>query len=440
MDYKDIYQQKLMSPEKAIKIVPKKGKMSFGLGMSEPPALFAALEKRVQAKDIDELKLYYMHPATPLQETLLKEEYLDRLLLYPFYPTKVERDLVKKGVAKGKKYIHYIPENFHQIPQVMTEDIGLDIFMVTVSKMTSGGYFSTGTNGDYTITAARKAKKLIVEVNEEMPVVFGDTFIHISEIDAIVENTIPLPEEPPYNEPREVDHQIAKYIVEHLSDGATIQIGAGNVPNAVCAKLGNFNDLGIHSELLSPVMADLIIKGNVTNKYKNINVGRSVFTLAAGNRPFFDYINLNPGIEAYPSSYINDPYIIGLNDKVFSLNSFIEVDLFGQVSSDFMLGHQWSTVGGQLDFVEGAQRSKGGVSILAATSTAAHGKVSRIVPTISGPASDTRNSVQYIATEYGIINLRGKSTMERAELLISIAHPDFRDHLRDEAKRMQILF
>jgi len=439
MSYTDQYKSKLTTAENAVKLIPKKGNLVIGLGMSEPPALLKALEQRVINKDIDALRLYYMHPATPLQTTLLKYEYMDHILPYPFYPTKTERDLVKEGLKHGKKVINYVPANFHQIPSIISHTLSMDVCIVTVSSMTNGGYFSTGTNADYTITAAKTAKKLIIEVNENMPCVFGDTFIHISQVTAIVENNVLLPNEPPHVTPGEVDTQIANHIMKIFADGSTIQIGAGNVPNAVCSQLKNYQDLGIHSELLSPVMTDLIKAGNVTNKRKNIDTGKSIYTLAAGDQEFFKFIDKNPGIEGHPSSYVNDPYIIGLNDNVFSINSFIEIDLFGQVNAEFMLGHQFSTVGGQLDFIEGAMRSKNGKTVLTAESTAGGGKFSRIVNKISGPATDTRNNVQYVATEYGMVNLMGMSTAERANLLISIAHPKFQDQLKEQAKEMDIL-
>ena len=231
-----------------------------------------------------------------------------------------------------------------------------------------------------------------------------------------------------------LDEEIATYVLEHVTDGATIQIGAGNVPNAVCDKLSQFNDMGIHSELLSPAMVKLIKSGNVNNRLKSIDVGKSVFTLSAGNTEMFEFIHNNPGIEGHPANYVNDPWIIGRNDRAFSLNSFVEIDLFGQVNAEFIGGHQYSTVGGQLDFIEGAQRSKGGVSILAATSTAGGGRFSRIVKKSSGPATDTRNCIHYVATEYGITSLRGKSTSERARALIELAHPDFKPELKEFAK------
>ncbi len=268
MSYSEQYQAKVAQASAAVQLIPKRGKLVIGLGMSEPPAILRALEDRVKQKEIEDLRLYYMHPATPLQTTLLKYEYMDVIHPFPFYPTKIERALLKKGLEEGRKVIDYVPANFHQIPKIITDDLNIDVCVVTVSSMTNGGYFSTGTSADYTSYVAQRAKQLIVEVNENMPCVLGNTFVHISQVDAIVENTVDMPVEPPHIEPGEVEHQIAQHIMEVFSDGSTIQIGAGNVPNAVCARLGEYNDLGIHSELLSPVMVDLIKQGVVNNKRK----------------------------------------------------------------------------------------------------------------------------------------------------------------------------
>ncbi len=279
---------------------------------------------------------------------------------------------------------------------------------------------------------------MIIEVNRNMPRVFGDSCLHISEIDAIVENTVPLCEIPS-RPSTELDHQIGQFIAPMVPDRATVQFGVGGVPNAVCEMLHDRKDLGVHSELMGPGLAKLIAGGAVSNKYKNINRHnrhKNVYTIAMGDQAMYDFLNDNSSMEAYPVSYVNAPQVIALNDNVVSINAFIEVDLSGQVNAEFMAGHQFSAPGGQLDFVRGAQLSKGGKSILTAYSTAAQGKISRIVPKLRGPATDPRTETQYVVTEYGAVNLHGKSTAERTMALISIAHPDFREQLRQEAKAM----
>ena len=438
MNYLSQYKAKLTTPDDAIRLIPIRGNISMGMAVSEPPALLKALERRIQANGIEELKVYYMHSEEQLHESILKYEYMDIIKPYPFYMGKIERELVQRGLKDNKKVIYYMPGNFSSVPGVL-EEIGIDTFIVMVSPMDKAGYFSCGTNADYTIPTARIAKKLIVEVNPNMPRVFGDCCLHISDIDAVVENTCPLIEIPA-RPTSELDKRIGKFIVEMVPDHATVQFGVGGVPNAVCELLGNHKDLGVHSELMGPGLAKLIQSGAVTNKFKNIHKHKNVYTIAMGDNEMYEFLDNNSSMEAYPVVYVNDPHIIGKNDNVISINAFIEVDLMGQVNAEFIKGRQFSAPGGQLDFVRGSQLSKGGKSILTAYSTAASGKVSRIVARLEGPATDARADTQYIITEYGVANLRGKSTYERALALIDIAHPDFRDTLIQQAKEAGIIF
>jgi itaconate CoA-transferase len=307
-----------------------------------------------------------------------------------------------------------------------------------VAPMDKGGFFSCGTNADYTIPTARIAKNLIVEVNPRMPRVFGDSSVHISEVAAIVENESPL-FSLPARPPTPLDNVISKHIVEMIPDRATLQVGIGGVPSAVCAALHGRKDLGIHSELMMPPLAALIQSGTVTNRYKNLNRYKNVYTLAVGDQPFYEFLNDNSSMEARPVDYVNDPSVIGQNDNVISINAFLEVGLDGEVNSEAIMGKQFSAPGGQLDFVRGAQLSKGGKSILAAYSTAGKGAISRIVPKIEGPTTDPRTDTHYVATEYGVACLTGKSTAERAEALIAIAHPKFREQLRLGARQLGYL-
>ncbi len=409
----------------------------MGMAVSEPPALLGALEKRVQAGEIEELRVYYSHAVAAAASTILKYEYMDAIKPYPFFPTAVERELTVRGARDKKQVIFYMPGNFSAMPRILDE-IGIDVFVVMVSSMDKAGFFSCGTNGDYTIPAARGAKTLIVEVNPRMPRVFGECSIHVSEVEAIVEAETALAELPAY-QPTEVDKKIGKLIVELVPNRATLQIGLGRVPNAICSALSSHADLGIHTELMTPSVADLIESGAVNNRYKNINRYKNVYTLAAGDRRFYEYLNDNSSMEVYPVDYVNDPYVIARNDNVVSINAFLEVGLDGEVNAEVVNGRQYSAPGGQLDFVRGAQLSKGGKSILAAHSTAVGGTVSRIVPKIAGPATDPRADTQYIVTEYGVANLRAKSSAQRAEALIAIADPRFRDELRQRAKELGYL-
>jgi itaconate CoA-transferase len=435
--YEAEYRSKRMKPEDAVGLVPTRGSLGIGMAVSEPPALLAALEKRIQAGAIQELRVYYSHSVPAAATTILKYEYMNVVKPHVFFLTTFERELMKKGAAEGRRVVYFMPGNFSSTPRIMAE-IGMDAFVVMVSPMDKGGFFSCGTNCDYTVPTARIAKNLIVEVNPQMPRVFGESGIHISDVEAIVEYDSPLTELP-LRAPTDMDRAISKFIVAMVPDRATLQIGIGGVPNAVCAALVNHKDLGIHTELMTPALVDLIKSGAVTNKYKNINRYKNVYTLAAGDRAFYEFLDDNSSMVAYPVDYVNDPYVIARNDRVLSINAFLQVGLTGEVNSEIVAGRQYSAPGGQLDFVRGAQMSQGGKSILAAYSTAADGAVSRIVPHLEGPATDPRADTEYIVTEYGVADLRGKSSPERAAALIAIAHPKFRDQLYEAAKKIGYL-
>jgi itaconate CoA-transferase len=431
--YQREYSSRLTSAERAVRLIPARGSLAISMAVSQPPTLLEALEARIKAGEIEQLRAYYSH-SVPAASAILKYEYMDVIQPHPFFLTYIERALIERGTQEARKVVHYMPGNFSTMPRTLAE-IGIDVLLVMVSPMDKGGFFSCGTNGDYTIPTARIARRVIVEVNPQMPRVFGDSAIHISDVDAIVEHPSLLPELPG-RAVTELDRKISEYVIELIPDRATLQIGVGAVPNAVCAALKNHKDLGIHTEMMSPALASLIQAGAVSNKYKNIHRHKNVYTLAAGDRDLYDFLNDNSSMELYSVDHVNEPYVIGQNDNVISINAFLEVGLDGAVNSEAVDGRQYSAPGGQLDFVRGAQLSKGGKSILTAYSTAKRGEVSRIVPKIEGPATDPRADTQYIVTEYGVANLMGKSVTERAEALIAIAHPKFRDDLIRQAKRL----
>ncbi len=409
----------------------------MGMAVSEPPALLKALEARIQRGRIEELRVYYSHSVAAAATTILKYEYMDVVKPHPFFPTVIERRLLERGRQENRQVVLYMPGNFSAMPKTLAA-IGIDAFIMTVAPMDKGGFFSCGTNSDYTIPIARAARNLIVEVNPRMPRAFGDSCVHISQVSAIVENECPL-FSVPSRQPTELDRKIGSYIVEMVPDRATLQIGVGSVPNAVCEALSNHKDLGIHTELMMPSLVSLIRSGAVTNRFKTLNRHKNVYTLAVGDEAFYEFINDNSSMEAHPVDYVNDPYVIGRNDNVISISAFLEVGLDGEVNSEAIRNKQYSAPGGQLDFVRGAQLSKGGKSILAAYSTAANGAVSRIVPKIEGPTTDPRADTQYVVTEYGVADLFGKSTAERAVALISIAHPKFRAELERGARELGYL-
>jgi itaconate CoA-transferase len=435
--YQAEYRTKLMTPADAVKLIPSRGTLSMGMAVSEPPALLKALEGRLQTGTVEELRVYYSHSVAAAAQTILKYEYMGMIKPHPFFPTVVERDLMRRGREDNRQVVFYMPGNFSAMPSVLRE-IGIDAFIVQVSPMDKAGFFSCGTNGDYTIPTARAANRLIVEVNPRMPRVFGDSTLHISEVHAIVENESPLTEMP-LHPPNDLDRAIGKFIVELVPDRATLQVGIGGVPNAVCLALVHHKDLGIHTELMTPALAGLIQSGAVTNKYKNVRRHKNVYTLATGDQHFYNFLNDNSSMELYSVDFVNHPKIIGQNDRAVSINGFLEVGLDGEVNSEAIGSRQYSAPGGQLDFVRGSQLSLDGKSILTAYSTAGDGSISRIVPKVEGPATDPRADTHYIVTEYGVANLRGKSTAERAEALIAIAHPKFRDELMRGAIKLGYL-
>lgn len=435
--YESEYKSKLTTPAQAVELIPSRGKLSMGMAVSEPPALLKALEDRVKRGAIEELRVYYSHSVTAAASTILQYEHMDVIKPHPFFPTIIERMLFDRGQQDGRQVVFYMPGNFSAMPRTLRA-IGIDAFIMTVSPMDKGGFFSCGTNGDYTIPAARAARNLIIEVNPKMPRVFGDSCVHISQVAAIVENDCPL-FAVPSRASNDLDKTIGKFIVEMVPDRATLQIGIGGVPNAVCEALVDHKDLGIHTELMMPSLIKLIRSGAVTNRYKTLNRHKNVYTLAAGDEAFYEFLNDNSSMEAHPVDYVNDPYIIGQNDNVISISAFLEVGLDGEVNSEAIAGKQYSAPGGQLDFVRGAQQSRGGKSILTAYSTASKGAVSRIVPKIEGPTTDPRADTQYIVTEYGVADMTGKSVAERSAALIAIAHPKFRDDLQRAARKLGYL-
>ena len=440
MDIRTLYQSKLATPNQAVTMIPSGSKLSMGMAMAEPPALLKALADRAAAGGIKGLKVYYFESTSIAGKTILRYELNDRLIPYCMFIAATERALIKRGVEDGgRKVISYVPNNFHQTPRLLIDEIGIDTFVCTVSPMDRHGYFSFGTGNDYSTKVARAAKRLIVEVNENMPRVYGaGAALHVSEVHAIVENNVPLLELP-IRAPAPEDAVIGRTIAGLVPDGACLQMGVGALPNLVCAQLKDRKDLGIHTEALNPGLVDLVRAGVVNNRRKAIDRGKTVFTFAMGQKAMYDFLNDNPAVASAPVDYVNDPRVIAQNDNVISINATIQIDLTGACNSEHMLSHQYSASGGQLDFVRGAFASKGGKSIIAARSTAAKGKVSRIVPRLDGPVTTPRIDTHYVVTEFGAVNLKGLSSTERAKALIGLAHPEFRDDLTEAAKQLHLI-
>lgn len=422
------YKAKLTSAEASVAAIPEGAHVSMGMAAAEPPALLQALAARIEAGNLGELNLWYFHSLPHAALTVLRYELLDRVRPHCMFLSPIERALIQRGEAEGRRMIEFVPVAFSESSRLLSERVALDAFICTVSPMDRHGWFTFGTSNDYGTTAARSAKRLIVEVNPNMPRVFGESLLHVSEVDAIVEKDAPMIEVS-YPPAADEDKAIAGIVAGMIDDRACIQMGIGTLPNAVCARLEGHKDLGIHTELMTPALARLVECGAVSNRFKSTYRGRSVFTFAMGDRPFYDFLDDNPAMHSAPVQIVNDPRHIAKNDNVVSVNATLQVDLGGACNSEHMLGRQYSGSGGQLDFVRGAAASKGGKSIIACHSTAKDGAISRIVPRLDGPVTTPRNDTHIVVTEYGAVDLKGRSLRERAEALIGIAHPRFRDEL-----------
>ncbi len=343
----------------------------------------------------------------------------------------------RKAYAEG--LLDFIPCHFHEVPSLFREGyFPVDIAVVHVSLPDENGLCSFGLACDYTKPAADNAKVIIAELNPHMPRVGGaENTIHIKDIDYIVEVNRPI-RTVPQAEVGEIEKRIGQYCASLVKDGATLQLGIGAIPDAVLFNLEDRKDLGIHTEMFSDGVMNLVQKGVVTGNCKNIEKSKVVTAFITGTKDLYDFVNDNPDILLKPVDFTNDPYIIGQIDNFVSINSAIEIDLYGQVTAESIGYRLFSGSGGQVDFLRGVKRSKGGISIIALPSTAAKGRVSRIVPCLQEGSIVTsgRNEVDYIVTEYGIAKLKGKTMSERAKALIDIAHPDFREDLIKAAKNM----
>lgn len=346
---------------------------------------------------------------------------------------------VREAVAAGRA--DYTPIFLSEIERLFEDGaLPLNIVLIQVSPPDEHGYVSLGTTVDCSLTAARCAHTVIAEVNDQMPRTHGDTAIHVSHISFIVETSRPLLEV--RGEPfTEIQRRVGENVAALIPNGATLQTGIGGIPDAVLSCLQDKRDLGIHTEMCSDGVIELMESGVLTGERKSLHRGKAVLSFVLGSQRLFDFIRENPSFEFRSISYTNDPFVVAQNDRMVAVNSAIQVDLTGQVCADSMGTTPYSGFGGQLDFIRGAARSKGGVPIIALPSTAVHGSVSRIVPVLEPGAGvvTSRADVHFVVTEHGIAYLHGKSLRERAEALIAIAHPKFQADLEDFAVRAHYL-
>jgi len=420
--WKAEYNRKLRHLDEAVRIVQSGDRVVLAHACGEPQALVRALVERApELENVEIVHMVAMGSADYCKPGMEKHFHHNSLFVGPS-----TREAVNKGRAD------YTPCFFSEIPRLFREGfLPVDVAFIQVSPPDKHGFVSLGISVDYTKPAAECAKTVVAQVNPRMPRTYGDSFLHVSQIDIFVEHEEPLIE---LSRPKigDVERKIGEYVAELIEDGATLQLGIGAIPDAVLSSLKDKKDLGIHTEMFSDGVVELYEAGVITNAAKSINRGKMVATFLMGTSKLYDFVDNNPAVSMHPVDYTNDPCIIGQHDKLVSINSALQVDLLGQVCADTLGMTQFSGVGGQVDFVRGASRSKGGKSIIAMPSTASKGKISRIVPVLDNGAAVTtsRNDVHYVVTEYGIAELRGKTVRQRAEALIAIAHPDFRRELR----------
>ncbi len=387
------HQSRLMLASQAASLIPNDSRIVMGLGVSQPPAILQALAERASAGQVSGLSLYYLLSAELAGQSVLRHDL--RLAIRPMslFHGSIERSLDDCRAADQCPPVDFIPSAFSQVPSILRDQIGIDTLITTVSPMDDEGNFSFGTNTDYAHAIAQSAKRVILEVNAQMPQVDGNCKIHVSRVTALVSNDCELINVPRARS-RAADDAIGVRVAGLIEDGACLQMGIGAVPDAVCAALHGHRHLGIHTELMTPALAALMRSGVVDNSRKSLHPGKSIFTFAMGDRPFYRFLHRNPGIEAHPVEYVNDPAVISRNGAMVSVNATLQVDLTGACNSEYMGGRQYSGSGGQLDFVRGASASPGGKSIIACHSTAAAGTVSRIVPWLDGPVTTPRNDTQ----------------------------------------------
>ena len=421
MDWKKIYDSKLVTADEAVKHIKSNNRVLVAHAAGVPTVLIEAMIKNKDSyEDVEMLHLV----------TLGKGEYTKPGMEKHFRHNAIfvggnTRDAITEG--RGD----FTPCYFSEVPRLFRDGyLPLDVAIVNISRPDKNGYCSFGVSVDYTKPAAECAKIVIAEVNDQMPVTHGDTFIHISELDYIVEISKAV-EEIPLPKITDIERAIGENCASLVEDGATLQLGIGAIPDAVLLFLKDKKDLGIHSEMISDGVVELIEAGVITNKKKTIYKDKILMTFAMGTKRLYDFIDNNPIIEMLPVDIVNDPCLISQNYKMTSINSCIQVDFMGQVAAESIGTKQFSGVGGQIDFIRGASMCKDGKSIIAMPSTAAGGKKSRIVPILDDGAAvtTTRQDVFYVVTEYGIANLRGKTLRERGRALINIAHPNFRAEL-----------
>ena len=434
-----LYAERLKTPDQAAALIASGAKVVMGLGASQPPALLKALADRAERGEVEDVNLYYLLSTAIAGQTVLRDELMGRIRPWSLFHTAIERGLEQRARDAGRPNpVQFIPTGFQQSPRLLCHEVRVDTLICTVSPMDEDGFFSFGTNTDYAKPVSETARTVIVEVNPHMPRVFGDCTVHVSRVAAIVEHAAPLLVVPKA-QPQAADLIIGRTIADLVEDGSTLQMGIGALPNAVCDALKDHRHLGVHTEMLTPGLVELMQVGAADHSRKTLHPGVGVFAFSMGDRNTYDFLNGNRGLEAHPVSYVNDPALIARNAKMISVNATLQIDLTGACCSEYLNGRQFTASGGQLDFVRGASASQGGQSIIACHSTAAKGTASRIVARLDGPVTTPRNDTQIVVTEHGWVNLRGLTVDQRARALIGLAAPQFRAGLEVEARALGLI-
>ena len=433
MSWKSIYKSKVATAQKAIKAIKSGDRVFLTGNCSIPKVLLAALvDHAPHVKDVE-----ITHALTMGSTDYVAEGMEDHLRVNTVFIGANVRQAVQEGRAD------FTPVMLSEFTALFKQGfLPLDVALVHVSPPDEHGFCSFGVESGLTKTPAESSKIIIAEVNQQMPRTLGDTFIHVSKLDYVVPVDYDLMQvSMSHGGPSELSQKIASHIAELIPDEATMQLGIGAIPDAVLSFLYDKKDLGIHTELFSDGVIDLVNAGVITNARKTLHPGKIIAGFVIGTRRLYDFIHDNPIIELHRSEYVNDPFVIAQNERQVAINSAIEIDLTGQVCADSIGPKLYSGVGGQLDFIYGASRSEGGVPIIALPSTAKGGELSRITPMLKHGAGvvTTRNHVRYVVTEHGVADLYGKTIRQRARALIGVAAPQFREELERAAKELRYI-
>lgn len=425
MNWEDVYRRKVMDVDTALSSILSGNRIYIGGGAGVPKRLTSALTGRAaELRDVE-----ITHILTFADAPYVEAQYQEAFRVNALFIGPNVRSAVAQGLAD------FTPVFLSEIPDLFRTVLPIDVALISVSPPDAHGFCSFGVEVGTTKPAAEEARVIVAEMNPQMPRTLGDSFIHVSRLTHIVEVDYQLPEAP-QGGASETHLKVGEHIAGMIPNGATLQMGIGSIPDAVLKNLGNHRDLGVHTELFSDGVIDLVESGIITCARKTFHPGKIIAGFLFGSQRLYDFVHNNPFIELHPTDYVNDPFNVAKNERMVAINSALQVDLTGQVNADSLGPHFYSGVGGQVDFVRGAARSKGGLPIIAFLSTAKDETISRIVPMLTEGSGvvTTRNDVHYVVTEYGVASLHGKSVRQRARELIGIAHPKFRDELEVAAR------